>query len=285
MPRLRGVRLSSPLFYILRRPASTSPLRLAVPLPATRSLTTTSSSPPGRKPAQWPRHFRSILYAIIFGLFGYHSIDRIVDQFAGPVYQPDTPEDQEAQRQIREQFDKLNIVKELRENPEFVEWEAYGNFSPEEKRKRLTTGGSGVVEPSRRSLGNIGINSTRVFWNEKDKTAISVLFLGNGIDGWPGVVHGGALAILLDEGMGRVALRCVPARTGLTANLNIDYRKPVLSGQFCTVTAKYVPEKSNDRKAAIKGEIRDSMGRLCTEASALFVVPRTLTLRKLGDGF
>ncbi|EAS30384.3 thioesterase [Coccidioides immitis RS] len=276
MPRLSGVRLSSPLFYILRRPASTSPLRLAVPLPATRSLTTTSSSPPGRKPAQWPRHFRSILYAIIFGLFGYHSIDRIVDQFAGPVYQPDTPEDQEAQRQIREQFDKLNIVKELRENPEFVEWEAYGNFSPEEKRKRLTTGGL---------RGSRALSSQRVFWNERDKTAISVLFLGNGIDGWPGVVHGGALAILLDEGMGRVALRCVPARTGLTANLNIDYRKPVLSGQFCTVTAKYVPEKSNDRKAAIKGEIRDSMGRLCTEASALFVVPRTLTLRKLGDGF
>lgn len=85
--------------------------------------------------------------------------------------------------------------------------------------------------------------------------------------------------------MGRVALRSFPGRTGVTANLNIDYRLPIASGQFCTVTAQFDHENSTDRKAMVTGEMRDSMGRLCTQASGLFVVPKALTLRMIGEGF
>ncbi|KAI1948101.1 hypothetical protein LOZ53_005821 [Ophidiomyces ophidiicola] len=200
----------------------------------------------------------------------------VVDAIMGPVAEPDTPEDVENLRQIQEQFDKLPIVKKLRASEDYVEWEAYSNFSPEEKARRLTTG------PLR---GSRGISTQTIFWNEQEKTATSVLYLGAGIGGWPGLVHGGALATLLDEAMGRVALRSFPARTGVTANLNVNYRKPFFADQFCIITAKCEPEQSNERKAIVKAEIRDSAGSLCTEASSVFVVPRNMTLRSLADGF
>lgn len=57
-----------------------------------------------------------------------------------PVIKPDSPEDVEAQKRLQAKFDRLEIVQKLREDPEYVEWEAYGNFSPEEKEKRLTSG-------------------------------------------------------------------------------------------------------------------------------------------------
>ncbi len=99
------------------------------------------------------------------------------------------------------------------------------------------------------------------------------------------MVHGGALSIVLDESTGRIALLSFPDRTGVTANLNISYRTPITSGQFCIVTAQFDLENSTDRKAVVKGELRDSMGRLCTEASSLFVVPKALTLKSIGEDF
>jgi hypothetical protein len=58
-----------------------------------------------------------------------------------------------------------------------------------------------------------------------------------------------------------------------------------MSGQFCIVTAQLDREKSTDCKAMVKGVVRDSMGRLCTQASGLFVVPKALNLGRIEDGF
>lgn len=112
---------------------------------------------------------------------------------------------------------------------------------------------------------------------------MSVVFFGPGLEGWPSFVHGGAISTVLDERLGRVALRVFPEQTGVTANLNIDYRAPVISSNFYTVHAKYNNEKSTERKAFIEGTIRDFAGNICTEASGLFVVPKTLKLQRLKD--
>lgn len=105
------------------------------------------------------------------------------------------------------------------------------------------------------------------------------------MDGWPTVVHGGLLATVLDESLGRVAIRSVPARTGVTAHLNIDYRKHVSSGEFYTIHTRLDTERSTDRKAYVSGEVRSLMGQLCCESDALFVVPKKLGLRQIGDRF
>ncbi|PGH03814.1 hypothetical protein AJ80_08627 [Polytolypa hystricis UAMH7299] len=225
---------------------------------------------------RWPRHLRSLFYAISFFSLGYWTTNRMFDSFIGHIPDPGTPEDERKLSELRTRFEKLAIVKKLRKDPEFVEWEAYTNFSEEEKAGRLT---SGLLKGSR------ALAIQRIFWNETEKKAVTVVYFGEGLNGWPSVVHGGALGIVLDESLGRVALRSFAAQTGVTANLNLHYRKPVNSGQFCTVTAQYDAERSTERKAVVNGEVKDSMGRVCTEATALFVVPKRLALRKLGDGF
>ena len=45
--------------------------------------------------------------------------------------------------------------------------------------------------------------------------------------GYPGVVHGGIIASMLDEVMGRVFMEGDPPRFMVTAELKIRYKKPV----------------------------------------------------------
>lgn len=125
----------------------------------------------------------------------------------------------------------------------------------------------------------------RAFWNEKEHQLVSVVFMGSGIEGWPTVVHGGALGTIIDENLGRAAVRHFPARTGMTANLNIDYRTLVYSDNFYSIHSTLSPEQSTDSKAYVRCEIRDMTGRVCVEANGLFVVPKKLKLVKLGDRF
>lgn len=125
----------------------------------------------------------------------------------------------------------------------------------------------------------------KVFWNDKDKKIVSVVAFGSGIEGWPTMVHGGALGTVIDENLGRAAIRRFPARTGVTANLNINYRAPVYSDNFYSLHTTLDQERSTDRKAYAKCELRDMTGRVCVEASGLFVVPKKLRLRTIGETF
>lgn len=125
----------------------------------------------------------------------------------------------------------------------------------------------------------------RIFWNDKEGKVISVVFFGSGLEGWPTMVHGGALGTVIDENLGRAAIRHFPARTGVTANLNVNYRAPVYSDNFYALHTTLDQERSTDRKAFAKCEVRDMTGRLCVEATGLFVVPRTLQLQKVGEHF
>ncbi|OAX84711.1 hypothetical protein ACJ72_00908 [Emergomyces africanus] len=218
------------------------------------------------------RRLRSLVYVGIFGALGY-GIGNALSSFLANPAPPGSPEDTQRVVHLRRVMDSLEVVKTLRADPDYVEWEAYDNFSEEEKPHRLT---SGPLSGSR----NLAVQ--RVFWNEKEHKATTVVHFGIGLSGWPLIVHGGTIAIVLDESLGRVAIRSFPARTGVTANLNIDYIKPVKAMGFYTVTAECDAENSTERKAVVKGEVRDSKGRLCATGKALFVVPRTLTL---GDNF
>lgn len=124
-----------------------------------------------------------------------------------------------------------------------------------------------------------------MFSNEKEQKIISVVFLGPGLEGWPTMVHGGALGTVIDENLGRAAIRRFPARTGVTANLNINYRAPVYSGNFYTIHTALDQERSTDTKGFTACEVRDATGSVCVEASGIFVVPKTLRLASIGDRF
>jgi uncharacterized protein (TIGR00369 family) len=87
--------------------------------------------------------------------------------------------------------------------------------------------------------------------------------------GFPGVVHGGILATLLDETLSRTAT--AEGRWMMTARLEIRYRHPAPLGRTLRVTARPVSSRARAIQAA--GEIRlaDEPGVVIATAEGTFL--------------
>ncbi|GAA5982789.1 hypothetical protein JCM5350_002989 [Sporobolomyces pararoseus] len=111
-----------------------------------------------------------------------------------------------------------------------------------------------------------------VFTSPDKKEAVFVLHVGKGLCGHEGVVHGGLLATVLDESLGRTALLNLPTNIGVTATLNLKYKKPTFAAQYIVIKTQLVDQKG--RKAWVKGRIENTEGENLVEAEALFVEPK-----------
>lgn len=88
--------------------------------------------------------------------------------------------------------------------------------------------------------------------------------------GYPGVVHGGIVAAMLDEATGRVFMGDPAApRFMYTARLDIRYRKNVPVGKPLRVVAR--AGRNRSRTATATGAIYDADGEILAEAEALLV--------------
>ncbi len=85
--------------------------------------------------------------------------------------------------------------------------------------------------------------------------------------GYPGVVHGGVIASMLDEVTGRVFMTGDPPRFMVTARLSLRYRKPVPIGKLLRMTGQVKEDKG--RICTSTGELRDEAGNLLVEAEAV----------------
>ena len=88
-------------------------------------------------------------------------------------------------------------------------------------------------------------------------------------EGYPGVVHGGIVAAMLDEVVSRVHMGIDPPRFMYTARLELRYRKNVPIGQPLRIVGR--AEKSKGRTATSTGAIYDQNGDILAEAEALLV--------------
>lgn len=87
--------------------------------------------------------------------------------------------------------------------------------------------------------------------------------------GYPGVVHGGIIAAMLDEVTGRTQMRGSPPRFMFTARLEIRYRKNVPIGEPLRIVGTAGIYK--ERTASARGKIFGPDGELLAEADALLV--------------
>ena len=88
--------------------------------------------------------------------------------------------------------------------------------------------------------------------------------------GYPGIVHGGIVASLVDEALGRVHMG--PAedpRFMFTAKMTVNYRKPVPTGKPIRIVAKGL--KNKRRSATSACSIYGPEGDLLAEAEAVLV--------------
>jgi acyl-coenzyme A thioesterase PaaI-like protein len=87
--------------------------------------------------------------------------------------------------------------------------------------------------------------------------------------GYPGVVHGGIVAAMLDEITGRALMNGDPPRFMYTARLDIRYRMNVPVGKPLRLIGK--AEKVKSRTATSRGIIYGPDGELLAEADAVLV--------------
>ena len=91
--------------------------------------------------------------------------------------------------------------------------------------------------------------------------------MGAAYQGGAGFLHGGIIALLLDEAMGKVCrFRGVRA---VTAELTIEYLKPIPVEQPISVEAFETDAKG--RNLFYSGEIRNAVGELLARGTGRFV--------------
>ncbi|KAG1462524.1 hypothetical protein G6F56_005499 [Rhizopus delemar] len=166
---------------------------------------------------------------------------------------------------LLEQEKSLEFVKSLRSSEDWEEVVAYKHMSASAKAHSLTA-------TTLRGEGKIGRHPLK-FYNKEKTECIMISHFGIHLCGHDGIIHGGFAATVLDEMLAYVTIPNLPNFTGFTANLNVDYRKPILANQWIIVRGKL--EKLEGRKAWGKAIIETLEHTLLTEATALYISPRT----------
>lgn len=260
------------------KPAPITPTLPPGPSPATYfqpgdSYSPNNAYPPDAKPKR-RFSFRNFVYASIFASLGL-IIGAIVDREVNPRPSPERGSRQDL---IRKKFihrfaERLPIVKSLSEDPEWIAQDPFENIPDEAKKSRLTQGPLGTAS----ALGGY----RRAFYHKSSGEAITVVFFGKDLDGFPKTTHGGLIATVLDEVLGICAIKQLPAKTGVTANLELNYLAPVQSGKFYIIRAVPVAQGMTERKCFATGTVEDTRGRILVEAKGLFVVPKQYTLKAI----
>jgi len=115
-----------------------------------------------------------------------------------------------------------------------------------------------------------------------DKETLVAQF--NSIDehqSYPGVLHGGIAAAILDETMGRVILCENSELWGVTIELNLKYRKPLPTGEILYARAKLTEQ--NKRSFTCEGAILLSDGKPAVTATGKFMKLPLSQITKDGD--
>jgi len=105
------------------------------------------------------------------------------------------------------------------------------------------------------------------FYDDEEGRVVAQWTPGEEHQGYPGVLHGGIAATLLDEAAGRVLTN--RNLWMATARLELRYRQPVPIGQTLTVIGESGRLKSRSLEA--RGEIRLQDGTVAVEANGLYV--------------
>lgn len=179
-----------------------------------------------------------------------------------------TPET-DHEREVEDYINNHPLTQAMRTKDGFYESRPHLKI-PHSYRHYNLTGGT-LMGPGRVVVPPV------TFAEKGGKSLVSISYLGEELCGHPGIVHGGLLATMLDEGLARCCFAALPYKVGLTANLNINYRSPAPAGSY--VVLKATTTKVEGRKAWVEGRIEALVGEgetptVLAEATALFVSPK-----------
>jgi acyl-coenzyme A thioesterase PaaI-like protein len=163
-------------------------------------------------------------------------------------------------------------VQQLSADPAWQSWDAYESFSPEQRAQHITAGAL---------AGSRGVGGyQRIFYHPASGEFVSIIYFGAATTGWPGVVHGGCLATILDESCGRAAFKQWGGKPGVTASLTLEYKRVTLANGFYVVRVRPraeedLPESERGKrhyKCFVDATVEDAAtGTVTVTAEALFV--------------
>ncbi|KAI9744503.1 MAG: hypothetical protein M1818_002032 [Claussenomyces sp. TS43310] len=259
-------------------PDAAAPVSSAAPRDLRSQLS--SSQQPPKAPR---RRFSTVVIAslsLMFGLAAGQYLRYVLAPPAPPL--PGSEEDAALMRSLHLMAAKLPLVRSLSEDPAWRSWHAYSHVPEADRKHRFTTGPLGGT----RGLGGY----QRIFEHVDTGEFVSVVWIGGAVAGWPGVAHGGLVATLLDESLGRCAFARLSAGTGVTVNLQLKYLSPTVTNAFHVVRCTPMLEGSSERKQWVSARLERLDGTVCVESKALFVVPKKsigklMNMRHLGEEF
>jgi uncharacterized protein (TIGR00369 family) len=109
----------------------------------------------------------------------------------------------------------------------------------------------------------------KVFFYQDEEGRVVAHFTGKEEhQGYPGVMHGGIVTALLDEVIARVAI-AQDLFWGVTAKLEVRFRRPVPLGQSLTLVGELTRLRSRTLEA--HGEIRLEDGTVAAEAEGVYL--------------
>lgn len=97
------------------------------------------------------------------------------------------------------------------------------------------------------------------FYDDDEDTVCSVITPDIRFEGYPGIVHGGILASILDEVVGRVAMVGDHHHFMMTVTMKVSYRNPVPVGTEVTAIGKAVRMRGRIGKAEGKIILPDGL--------------------------
>ena len=113
------------------------------------------------------------------------------------------------------------------------------------------------------------------FYDDGVDTVQSIVTPENHFQGYPGVLHGGVVASILDEVVGRSMMSGDHHRFMMTVSMNVQYRHPVPMGEELKAIGKATRVRSRIGKA--EGQIILPDGTVACEAQLVLVdMPDTL---------
>ncbi|KAJ1793782.1 hypothetical protein LPJ59_004680 [Coemansia sp. RSA 2399] len=211
-----------------------------------------------------------IAFGVSISLVG---VDKGWINFVGSAKKEDTPTnsdntpDEMEQTRITDMLLNTRAAKECIGNPN--EWKRVPYFWPigrDPGRKGPAAFVPGLLHgPDKLSVEPIA------FINRDRKQFVILVHLGKSLCGHDGIIHGGVQATLLDEFTARPAFWNLPRNIALTANLKINYRRPVVANQVLVFRTRLV--EMEGRKAKIAATLEDTSGNVLTDAESLYISP------------
>jgi adenylylsulfate kinase len=187
-----------------------------------------------------------------------------------------TPQDDDAR--AKEDFINSHpLAVSLRANPDLIESRPHMKIPPSWRRHNLT--GGTLAGPGKMAIPPFS-------WTEREgKSYVQVTHVGTDLCGHKGIIHGGFLATMLDEGLARCCFPVLPFNVGMTAKLEINYKVPAVADQYLVLRATTV--KVEGRKAWVEGHIETLPSEegqeptILATASALYVSPKQAAVRNI----